>query len=473
MKKYAFYSLSITMLFFCSGMVEAQVSLPAVFGDNMVLQQQTLVAFWGKAPANRSVKLTASWNREDHVTHADDSGRWKIKVHTPPAGGPYDIRVVSGDTVWLHNVLAGEVWICSGQSNMEIPLQGYYNTPILHADQILAGARDSALRLFHVGRTVSPVPRPDCEGTWTVSNAASARTFSAVGFQFARMLQRRLGVPVGIIEASWGGTPIQAWMDAASLWHFPEPAVTRPAGKRGKQVDPRQPACLYNGMIAPLAGFAIRGFLWYQGERDAFHPYQYSRKMQALVQGWRAHWRDDSISFYFVQIAPFHYGPPRHDSAAFLREEQQKAADAIPHAGMVVSLDAGSAFTIHPPDKTTIARRLLYWALGDTYGEEGIAFRSPEYQSMDVEGGKVRIRFRYADRGLTSYDKPLEAFQVAGADHVFHAAKAVITGRGQVIVHSDSVANPVAVRYGFTDWVAGRLYNTWGLPAAPFRTDDW
>lgn len=447
----------------------AAIRLPAIIADNMVLQQRSDVPLWGSASHDATVYVITSWDHKAYTTPADHAGHWRITVRTPAAGGPYEISFSDGKKLVLKNILIGEVWVCSGQSNMEISLKGYANQPVLNANDILADAYDPQLRLFHVQRAVSNAPVDDCKGAWEVSSPGSAASFSAVGFQFAKKLQEILKVPVGIIEASWGGTPIEAWMDKESLRAFP--AVKTPVENDTAKADRLRPTCLFNGMIAPVAGFGIKGFIWYQGETNVPHPSGYDQLMNAMISEWRKLWGRDTLPFYYVQIAPWKYTANR-DSVALLREAQQKAQSEIPHTGMAVSIDAGNEFTIHPPDKTVISKRLLYWALGDAYGEKGIAYLSPYYKSMKKTGSTIAVSFSDAPNGFTSFDKEITGFEIAGADHVFHPAQAKIF-RNTIQVHSDEVPDPVAVRYAFRDWVTGNLYNTAGLPVAPFRTDDW
>jgi sialate O-acetylesterase len=447
----------------------ASVRLPAVIASHMVLQRQTEVPLWGHATARHRVVITTSWDQHHYMVTADGEGAFHASVRTPAAGGPYRITFDDGSPLTLTDILIGEVWVCSGQSNMEISLEGYGNQPVLHSNRILATSSDPGLRLFHVERAVANDPRQDCKGDWEAASPGSVHTFSAVGYLYARMLRRFLKVPVGIIEASWGGTPIEAWMDRQSLLPFGTPGI--PLKGDTSAPDRLRATCLYNGMIAPVAGYGIRGFIWYQGETNAGRPSGYDKLMEAMVGQWRQVWHSDSLPFYFVQIAPWNYGR-QGDSVPYLREAQQSAAHEIPRSGMVVSVDAGKVNTIHPPNKTVIARRLFYWALGDTYHQEGISFRSPEFATMQVKDSVVTVRFTETPHGLTSWDKPITGFEVAGADHVFHPAEARIHGNGVAVSCSD-VVHPLSVRYCFKDWAPGNLYNTAGLPVAPFRTDDW
>ena len=447
----------------------ARVILPSIFSDNMVLQQKDEVPLWGKAAPRKAISIITSWNNKKYTVVSDSEGAWRIKVTTPTAGGPYTIIFSDGEKLTLQNILIGEVWICSGQSNMEMPVKGFGNQPILGSSDILFDADNSQIRLIRFERAMSRTPQADGHSTsWQVSDAESAREFSAVGYQFAQMLQRKLKVPVGMIMSTWGGTKIEAWMSESSLKAFPD--ISIPALNDTARIIKNDPTVLFNAMIHPFLGYGVKGVLWYQGEQNRSNPQLYDRLMVAMVNEWRGRWNRD-FPFYYVQIAPFKYkdtiGP-----ANLLREAQLKASTLIPNAGMVVTMDVGAEHFIHPPDKTTIARRLAYWAMANTYGMKGLPFASPVFKSMTIDNGAAIISFHYAENGLTSFGKALSAFEIAGEDKVFYPATARITGRG-VVVQSDGVKKPVAVRYAFKDWVEGDLFNTEGLPASPFRTDHW
>ncbi|GAB3024145.1 sialate O-acetylesterase [Niabella terrae] len=369
----------------------------------------------------------------------------------------------------LSDVLIGEVWLCSGQSNMEMPMTGYHNQPVWNGNDDLAGAGNSQLRLFHIPHAVSVDPQTEGKGSWAHAGPGSAAGFSAVGFRFAQRLQAILKVPVGMIQATWGGTPIEAWMDGESLRQFKQTEIPVPVA--GEKADRLKPTCLYNGMIHPVGGYGIKGFLWYQGEANVGRPAAYRELMQGMIQGWRKQWKNDDLFFYFVQIAPWNYGK-RKDSTPYLREAQAMVAREVPETGMVVSIDKGSATTVHPPDKKAISDRLLYWALGNAYGREGISYRSPEYEKMEIRKDSVILNFREAPQGLYATGDQIAGFEMAGEDQKFYPARARVFKR-TVIVLSAQVKKPVAVRYAFTDMVTGNLYSGAGIPVAPFRTDNW
>jgi sialate O-acetylesterase len=445
----------------------ATVTLPAIFNNHMVMQRNAEVAVWGKAKPNSKLTLLSSWNKKTYTTKTGNDGSWKIKIATPEAGGPYTITFNDGEKLVLSDILIGEVWLCSGQSNMEMPVRGYTNQPTLHANEILMEAEELGVRLFRVGRNMSDTLVHNIDVKWQVADIESVKDFSAVGYQFARMLQKTLKVPVGIIQSAFGGTNIETWMDKSSLQGFND-YRERPVNSK---IAKNYPAVLYNGMISPIIGYHIKGVIWYQGESNRPNPLTYDKKMAAMVALWRKQWDCGEWPFYYVQVAPNFYRD-EFEKTYQLYEAQANAMKIIPNSGMVVSVDVGSISTIHPPDKTTISKRLVYWALNRTYGKSGIAYSSPMYQSMKTNGSKVELSFGNNSLGLTSYDQPLISFEVAGADKVFKPATAVLAGR-TVVVESKDVPQPVAVRYAYQTGSAGNLYGGEGLPVAPFRTDAW
>jgi sialate O-acetylesterase len=471
--------LSLVLLFSSLLTARAQITLPAIIGNNMVLQQKSKTPLWGKARPHAIVKVTTSWDHGMVSAPVAADSSWKVLVKTPAAGGPYTITLeeaavkpgtMASKKLVLSNILIGEVWICSGQSNMEMPVKGFKNQPVLHSNDLLMDADNPQIRLFRLERGLSRKPETDCKATpWEEANALSVKEFSAVGYQYARALQEKLKVPVGMIMPTWGGTVIEAWMDKSSLAAFPGIKVLSPTDT--SRLNKNEPTVLFNAMIHPLVGYGIKGVIWYQGEQNRVNPGIYDRLMVAMVNEWRSLWQCGDWPFYYVQIAPYAYndtlGP-----AAPLREAQARAYPQISHSGMVVSLDAGEEHSIHPADKTTIGKRLVYWALANTYGWTGLSYASPAYLSMKVVKDAVSISFDNSYNGLTSFGKPITAFEVAGEDKIFYPAKARITGSG-ITVQSDSVKVPVAVRYAYKNWVTGDLYNTEGLPVGPFRTDSW
>jgi len=447
----------------------ADIKLPAIFGDNCVLQQQTEAAIWGNAAANTRVRVTTSWDGKTYGTTAGADGAWKLKVKTPKAGGPYEVTISDGRPLKLKNVLVGEVWICSGQSNMEMPMKGYRNQPVLGSAEAIALGANPDIRLFTVKQAGNPEPQGDFSGAWKTADPESVSEFSATAYFFGLILHKALHLPVGLINASWGGTRIEPWISESGCKRFDWVAL--PDKKPVEKFSPQTPTVLFNAMIHPMVGYGMRGAIWYQGESNRNEPQAYRKLLPGLVENWRSLWDLGEFPFYYAQIAPFDYGSTGL-SSAYLREAQLQASAALPNMGMACLMDLGEKSCIHPADKETGAKRLAYLALARTYGLRGIACTSPVLKEMKVEGGLVKLTFDNTPMGLTSYGKELSGFEVAGANQRFYPATAFLTWEG-VTLMSPSVSQPVAVRYAFKDFVVGDLFSTEGLPVTSFRTDDW
>jgi sialate O-acetylesterase len=456
------------LLVFC-GTLKAEISLPAIFGDHMVLQQQTDAMIWGFASPNKTVKLTASWSKRNYTTQSDANGKWELRIATPAAGGPFQITITDGKPLTLSDILIGEVWVCSGQSNMQMPMKGYYNQPILGANEAIATSANRTIRLFTVERDKSLAEKDDFTGDWKACLPENVVDFSATAYFFGRMVNQALDVPVGLICSSWGGTRIEPWISANGLEDFDW--VSLPDKDQQGDFSQQTPTVLFNAMIAPMAGYGIRGALWYQGESNRNEPQRYEQLMPGLIKNWRAEWGIADLPFYYVQIAPYDYGTAGLNSA-YLREAQLKASTAIDNTGMACVMDAGERNNIHPANKEAAGERLAYWALANTYGQKGIEYSGPVLKEMKVEGSLVKLTFDHAKNGLTTFGTELTHFMVAGENKQFFPAQALITREG-ITLSSAHVQAPVAVRYAFDDFVVGELYNTEGLPASSFRTDDW
>lgn len=459
------------ILFFApfTGTLKADIVLPAIFGDHMVLQQQTDAAIWGKATPGNMVEINTTWDDNSYTTRADANGNWKLEVKTPSAGGPYDISISDGKEIKLSDVLIGEVWIASGQSNMEMPMKGYRNEPIIGSNEAIVSSADGNIRLFTVRRDKSLAPLDDVNGSWKECIPENVSEFSATAYFFGKMVQQVLGVPVALINTSWGGTRIEPWISENGIENFDW--VNLPDKDQTGDFSQQTPTVLFNAMISPLTDFAVRGALWYQGESNRNEPDRYAELMPGLIENWRAEWGIDEMPFYYVQIAPFDYGTTGLNSA-FLREAQLKASTVLPGTGMASLMDAGEKESIHPADKKSAGERLAFLALAKTYGNKGFEYSGPVLNDMVVEGNMVKLTFDHAKNGLTTFGKELKNFKVAGENKRFYDAQAFITRQG-ITLFAPQVANPVAVRYAFEDFVIGELYNTEGLPASSFRTDDW
>lgn len=469
-------SLLAASLFTCT-ISRAQLKLASLFTDNMVLQQKAQDAIWGWDNAGKNVTVTTSWDGKYYKATAASTGKWMVKVAAPAYGGPYTITISDGKSVKLNNVMIGEVWLCTGQSNMEMPVKGYKSTPVIgSADAILKSANNQ-IRVYTVPHSsITEAQDNSKPSDWHVASPEFVANFSATGYFFGRLLNEMLHVPIGLINDSYGGSSAEAWMDAEGLKDFP--TIRIPGKTDTIKAVSRTPTTLFNGMLYPVIGYGIKGCIWYQGESNYDRPDQYEKLFPAIVQRWRALWGQGDFPFYYTQIAPYNYAqlPPYNSggkyNSAYQRDAQRKALKYIPNGGMAVLMDIGDQATIHPADKQPVGTRLAYLALALTYNVKGFDYASPLYRDMAVNGSIVTIRFDHAENGLTSYNKPMQYFEIAGKDKMFHPAMAAISG-STVVVSSPLVKEPVAVRYAFRDFIVGDLFGTNGLPASSFRTDDW
>ncbi|GMV81424.1 MAG: 9-O-acetylesterase [Planctomycetota bacterium] len=503
--------LATCVLFGClvlgvAGSAKAEVKLARVFGEHMVLQRDIKVPVWGTATAGEEVSVI--FNGQTVKAKADEHGRWKAILEPMAAGGPFEMTVQAGNTLSLKDVLVGEVWVASGQSNMEWVVKNSRDS-----GEEIKTAEFPQIRMFTVKKKVSMEPLTDCEGTWQVCSPQTVSAFSAVGYFFARDLHAQLKVPVGVIHTSWGGTPAQAWTRKETLANDPdlktyverlekalleypkikadfdekmkswveadkkakeakEKSPPKPRGPMGPD-HPHSAAGLYNGMIAPLIPYAIKGAIWYQGESNAGEADRYAKLFPALIRNWREDWAQGDFPFLFVQLAGYmkRMDQPTDDDWPRLRESQTKTL-ALPNTGMAVAIDIGEENDIHPKNKQDVGKRLALAARKVAYGEE-LVFSGPLYEKAEFADGAVRVSFTHVGGGLTAKDgDTVKGFSVAGEDKKWVWAQAKIDGSG-VLVSSPEVATPVAVRYAWANTPDANLYNKEGLPAVPFRSDDW
>jgi sialate O-acetylesterase len=460
----------------------ADVRLPRIFGNQMVLQRELPVRVWGTADPGEKVTVTIGKN-ESSAT-ANEKGKWKVELPPLSAGDPVEVKVAGKNTITLHDVLIGEVWVCSGQSNMGMTVGGAAD-----AAKEIAAAKHPQIRLFSVPLIPQDHPVDDVDGYWKECSPESVPNFSAVAYYFGRYLHEQLNVPIGLINTSWGGTRIEPWTPPAGFHAVPAvtsiltdleknppvvpPKVKGKKGKKQRQAGPQlqqTPTYLYNGMVHALVPFGIRGAIWYQGESNLPEGMMYYEKMKALITGWRTVWNEGDFPFYYVQLAPFHYGAK--PTLLPLMWEAQTAALSIPDTGMAVINDIGNLKDIHPKDKQDVGKRLALWALAKNYGKQ-IVYSGPLYKEMGVEGASIRVKFNHAGGGLAARDgKPLNWFTIAGEDKKFVDAEAKIDG-DSIIVSSKDVTKPVAVRFAWSQDAEPNLANAEGLPASSFRTDNW
>ncbi len=503
MKKFILFYLAYFLI--SISITTADIKLPSIFGSHMVIQQNTNVAIWGWADSGEIVTVKGNWMKNAVSVQTDKSGKWLLQIKSPKAGGPFQIIIAGKNKIVLNDVLTGEIWLASGQSNMSFPLKKSDN-----AENEIENANYPEIRLFQVERTYSVEPVMDCGGMWMKCSPESVKDFSAVEYFFGRKIYKELNVPVGLINSSRGNTPIEAWMDAKILkadpdlssifelwkkwgleysdservynikyeeWEKAKEALKtgieepkKPNSVNNIQKQFRRPGVLFNAMIVPLIPFTIRGIIWYQGENNIDRPILYRKAFPLLISDWRARWHLDDFPFYFVQIAPYD-NIVNNNGASFLREAQMMTM-SVPNTGMAVTVDIGNIHNIHPTDKKDVGNRLALWALAKTYGFKSIVYSGPIYKSMIIEGNKIRLYFDHIGSGLAKRGKELTQFEISGKNKKFYKAKAVIDGT-TVVVHSDEVPNPVAVRYSWDITVVPNLFNKEGLPTAPFRTDSW
>jgi len=472
-------SLALVWLVLFAAVASAEVKLPALFGDGMVLQQEKAAPVWGWADADAPV--TVQFAGQEKSTTAGKEGKWMVKLDPlTMSKDAATLTVTAGnDTVTIQDVVVGEVWLCSGQSNMEMTVGG------CNAPDDVAGAKYPLIRTIKVPHTPSPKPLDNFTGSWTACSPETVGGFTAVGFFFARTIHNEMGVPVGLVNSSWGGTRVEPWTPPCGFAAVPE--LKEMAEQTYAAKSHQEPTVLYNGMIQPLIPFAIRGALWYQGESNGSEGVTYYQKKQALIGGWRQLWQQGDFSFYFVQLANFQTSPddPKGgDGWARLREAELDTLK-VANTGMAVIIDIGEAGNIHPKNKQDVGGRLALWALAKDYGRKDLVHSGPLYKGMGIEGDKIRLSFDHVGGGLIVgkkeglapveevKDGELKWFAIADADQNWHWAKAVIDGQA-VVVSSAEVKSPVAVRYAFTMNPEGcNLYNKEGLPASPFRTDRW
>jgi sialate O-acetylesterase len=478
----------------------ADVKPHALFTDGMVLQRGMKCPIWGTADPGEGVSVQFQAVKGGVIrtrtemgasASANKDGKWQVSMQFAPdlAGGPYKLVIKGKNTITLKNVYVGEVWICSGQSNMEWSLNNTHN-----AEEAIKNAKNAKIRLFTVPKNTSDKPLTEFKGQpkWQECNAETVKDFTAVGYFFGRDLRKALKVPIGLIHTSWGGTRAEAWtsrpvLEAHEQWknesvnYHKAMEQYKEAAKKAKEEDKQlrnptnanSPSVLYNGMIAPLIPYAIKGAIWYQGESNAGKAYAYRKLFPTMIQNWRDDWKQGDFPFLFVQLAPFKdiVSEPQESDWAELREAQLLTALHLKNTGMAVITDVGDPKDIHPRKKEPVGARLALAARGIAYGQN-IEYSGPVYDKMSVKDGKAVLRFKHAGKGLEAKDGPLTGFTIAGADRKFYNAKAEIQG-DSVLVWCDKVAEPVAVRYGWANCPVVNLWNKDGLPASPFRTDDF
>ena len=490
--------LGIAVVVLAAVQAHADVKLPNIFGDHMVLQQGQKNKVWGLADAGEAVVVSIDnlIVKQEHKATAGADGKWQVALDPLPVGGAYLLTVKGKNEVKFDDVLVGEVWICSGQSNMQWSVNNS-NDPDLEK----LTAKFPNLRMINFPQVGTQEPIWTHDRKWMVCTPHTVGNFSAVGYFFARQLHRTLDVPVGMINNAWGGSACDAWIRRDLLaadekykplldrWAQMETQFTELSAKTDRNEEQNKqlanlsnlmkgnsrPGNIYNGVLKSHLGYGIRGAIWYQGESNAGRAYQYRDMFPLMIKNWRDEWGQGDFPFYWVQLADFMVEKPEPGESnwAELREAQTMTMARLPNTGEAVIIDIGEGKDIHPKNKVDVGRRLARWALAQNYGID-IAYHSPQYKSMEKDGKKIVLTFDFAQGGWRPFDvnEPL-GFAIAGEDKKFEWATAKILPDGRIEVSSDKVANPAAVRYGWADNPIVNMYNQAGLPLTPFRTDDW
>ena len=460
--------VKILLLLICFSLVtKAQTTVGTVFGDGMVLQQQKDIYLCGTDNVGTKIIVVSSWGETTQTT-TSKNGKWKLRLSTPNAGGPHTITIKGSSTVTIDDVLIGEVWVISGQSNMQLPLKGGLDGNFIEGGlDAIVNSKNDRIRFFTVKQNTSLKPLDNVKGRWEKAAPSTSGSFSAVGYFFAQQLEKVLDVPIGIVVTAWGSSTAEAWSDDKTLHDL---GITIP--NEIAEMPQKTPTVLYNAMMHPLIGYGIKGVLWYQGEANRRNANEYEKIVNTMVTSWREQWNIGDFPFYYAQIAPFNYGK---NNSAFLREAQLKSSQNLKNAEMVVTLDVGDCTQIHPSKKREVGKRLSYIALAKDYGISGYDFKSPTLTNYFIE--KHEIILTFSNRIKLNRNVGIsENFEIAGTDMIFYPANAVMKSPyhkdQKVSVFSEKVPHPKAVRYGFKNCVIPTLFGRNGLPVSSFRTDN-
>jgi sialate O-acetylesterase len=461
--------LSVIVILFFPYVLFAQGSLrlPSILSDHMLLQQNSEVKFWGWCDPRTTIEIITEWSKDTIIVKANEKAKWETILKTPDSGGPYTIQVsAKGKSITIKDVLIGELWLCSGQSNMEYNVEN----GVIDAKEALPNCQNNQIRFFFVEKATAEYPQDDCKGYWKVCDPESMRWFSSVGYFFGRKLNENLNVPIGLINSNWGGTPAETWTPENKIINLEKLKDASKYLKKSTGWD-NTISSTYNAMIHPLVKMKIAGVIWYQGEANCPNAYTYSELLTTIIQSWREKFQTN-FPFYYVQIAPY-LRYPIPFSAALVREQQEKV-QALENTGMIVVSDlVDNLNDIHPRYKKEVGNRLANFALAETYGIETQKHRFATFKAKEIEGNKIRIYFKDIACGLTFKGEEIEGLEIAGDDNVFHSARGKIDyDTNTLLVESNEVKNPVHVRYAFGNGIIGNLFDKIGLPVAPFRTDE-
>lgn len=458
------YLITMLLVVVCVTL-QAQLRLPAILSSGMVLQQEDSVALWGWAGPAQKITVSVGWSKDISTTNTSSYSTWKLKLKTPAAGGPYTINIKTDNAaIELTDVLVGEVWVCSGQSNME---WSYWNgLQDIRAE--LATSYNPKIRFFNIPKSASDTPQDDVKAQWQICDSVSLKDFSAVGYFFGKRLNQELNIPIGLVNASWGGTPAEVWTPKALVENNKQLADAA-AKQSTNRWWPTKPGVTFNTMIHPITPFAIAGSIWYQGESNTGTANTYEVLFTTMIDSWRKAWKKE-FPFYYVQIAPFQYG--NHNVGALLQEAQTKSL-SYPKTGMVVITDlVDNINDIHPTNKHDVGYRLANLALADTYNRELIDYRSPQLIRTEQNKNKIELYFDNASEGLIIRTKTAEGFFISGNEEHWFPADVKVDGN-KITLSSKKVSTPIYVRYGFGNTAIGNVFNKNGLPLCPFRTDSF
>lgn len=451
----------LLLLLIIPSLLMANVSLPKFISNHMVLQRNAHVKLWGWAKPDEPIAVTCSWNKQTVKTLANNQAYWSVTIQTGDAGGPYSMTIQGYNTIEISDILLGEVWFCSGQSNMEWSARMGFN----HSEDEVKKANSPTIRFFNTYHRTAIHPIPDADGTWEHCTPETMIDFSAVAYLFAKKLQQELNVPIGLINASWGGTPAEAWTPESLVMKDP---TLRLASKKIAPMEwgPHEPGRIYNAMVAPFAGLKMAGVIWYQGETNTANAESYARLFTTMITSWREAW-NEPLPFYYAQIAPYNdYG--KNYSGVIVRDQQRRAL-ALANTGMIVTSDIGDTSNIHPGNKQDVALRLASIALNNLYGKKENAVSGPLYKSVLFENNNARVLFDHA-QGLHFKGEDAGWFEIAGADKKYVKAKSVIEGES-IIVSSENISEPKFIRFAWSNTATPNLFNGKGLPASSFTNE--
>ena len=482
MKKQLFSMLVLALL---ATNVQAKVKLPHILCDNMIIQQNTAVNLWGWDKPGKEIKVSTSWSSQTYTVQTGKDGKWQVKVQAPKASyTPLSITFDDGEPLTLNNILSGEVWVCAGQSNMEMPVKGFGNCPVKDYNKAVLEANDyKGIHYVKIPSVMSMKPLDDANCEWKEVNPETVGDASATGYFFAQVINKTLNVPVGLIMANKGGSRVESWLDRDYLKKYTNEPLDSNAIVKKFSYDYHRPLLWGNGTFHPILNYTVKGILYYQGCSNVGDPAgQYTKRLSDLVSQWRRDFKQGELPFYFVQIAPYHYDNADADNGARLREQQYNASKVIPNSGIVCTNDLVYPYEkeqIHPCQKQQVGERLALQALNKTYGMKSLICESLIFKEMKIKGDTVCVHFDNEFGAISRFDD-IQGFEIAGADKVFHKATAKHfwqpgndSWNECVIVTSPEVKKPVALRYCFRNFEIGNLANAGGLPLFPFRTDNW